>query len=453
MSIESDSSPAPRASRHWVKWVVILAVLLAGLAAYSLASRVPQSQKSSALAGVSTAVVENGTVERVMRLTGQTSARNFASIKMPQLRGGRGGGGGQQGGGGGVDRGGGGGANSGLTLKELVAGGAQVKKGDSLAVIDNTTYLENLDSAEDNLSQSQADLKRQEAQRQISVESLQQNLRSLKAAMDKAVQDYKASETKNSVDQELLKLQVDQTTAQYKQAQGSLALQQDSIAADMVIYEISYKKLLLSRDRIADSLKNFTFYAPMDGLTVVQTFNRAGSNQVQYQVGDSINPGQAFLKIVDPSSMQLEATASQLESRKLRIGQQARIQLDAFQGVDFPGTVYSVGAMATAGSSGSLYVRSVSVKVQIKGLDARLIPDLSGAATVTVESKPNVLKIPLAALHTEAGKDYVYVRTAQGFDRQDVQTGVRSATHAEVISGLTSGQRVALSTPPVLVAK
>lgn len=429
-----------------MKWVVILAVLLAGLAAYSLANRVPQSQKSSALAEISTAVVENGTVERVMRLTGQTSARNFATIMMPPLPGGR-----NSGGGGGGGRGGGG--DTGLTLTELAAGGVQVKKGDTLALLDKTMYLELLDSAEDNLNQSQADLKRQEAQRQISVESLQQNLRSLKAAMDKAIQDYKASETKNPIDQELLKLQVDQTTAQYKQAQGSLALQQDSIAADMVNYEISYKKLLKSRDRITNSLKYFSYYAPMDGLTVIQAFNRSGSNQVQYQVGDSINPGQAFMKIVDPSSMQLEASASQLESRKLRIGQRAKVQLDAFQGVDFPGTVYSVGAMATAGSNGSLYVRTVPVKVQIQGLDPRLIPDLSGAATITVESKPNVLKIPLAALHTEAGKDYVYVRTAQGFDRQDVQTGVRSATHAEVISGLTSGQRVALSTPPVVAAK
>jgi multidrug resistance efflux pump len=440
MSTESGSPPSQHASKRWIKWVAIFAVLLAGLAAYMLANRVPQSQKSAAVVDVPTVVVQNGTVERVLRLTGQTSARNFATILMPQLPGGRGGGGG-------------GATSSGLTLQEMVAGGSQVKKGDSLAVVDNTTYLENLDTAQDNLDQSQADLKRREAQRQVDVENLQQNVRSLKAAMDKAVQDYKANEVKTAIDQELLKLVVDQTTAQYKQALGSLTLQQDSIAADVIVYQISYKKLQLARDRIAESLKHFTFYAPMDGLTVVQTFNRSGSNQVQYQVGDTINPGQAFLKIVDPSSMQLEATASQLESRDLRLGQPAKVELDAFRDMTFTGRVYSIGAMAMASSSGSYYIRSVPVKVEVKGLDSRLIPDLSGAATITIESKPNVLTIPLAALHTDGGKNYVYVRTAQGFDKQDVEIGVRSAINAEVASGLTAGQQVALSTPPVLVAK
>jgi hypothetical protein len=54
----------------------------------------------------------------------------------------------------------------------------------------------------------------------------------------------------------------------------------------------------------------------MDGLAVVQTFNRGGASDVQHQAGDSVNPGQSFLKIVDLASMQLETAANQAEVRQ-----------------------------------------------------------------------------------------------------------------------------------------
>ncbi len=425
VSPEPSEPPRPP-SRHWVKWVAVLLVAVAGLTAYLFANRVPQAQKKSALEAVSTVPVQVGTVDQVLRLTGQTSARRFASIRMASLRGGR----------------------ASLTLTQLVVGGTQVKQGDVVAALNTEDEVQNLDDAEDSLNQSQADLKRRQAQQQTDMENLQVSLRKYKAAMDKAVQDARSSEVQTAVQQELLSLQVDQTTAQYKQAQQSEALKEDSIAADMANYKISYQRLLIRRDHVAADLKNFTFTSPMDGLAVIQTFNRSGSNQVQYQVGDTINPGAAFLKIVDPASMQLEASASQVECRSLRVGQPAVIELDAFKGVSFPGSIYSMGAMASAGTFGSYHVRSVPVKVQIRGTDPRLIPDMSGAATITLAHKENVLTVPLEALHSEAGRNYVYVRTAQGFARQDVEVGLRAATKAEVVSGLTAGQHVALTRPP-----
>jgi hypothetical protein len=70
--------------------------------------------------------------------------------------------------------------------------------------------------------------------------------------------------------------------------------------------------------------------------------------------------GRELLKIVDPSSMQLEATANQAEARQLRVGLPATIELDAFRGVSFLGTVYSIGAMANVANIPSLTRRSPS---------------------------------------------------------------------------------------------
>ncbi len=420
------SEPPRDASRHWVRWVAAFVVAVAGLTAYLLANRVPQAQRKLALEAVDTARVQLGAVDQVLRLTGQTSARRYASVSMPRLRGGR----------------------MTLTLTQLVTGGTAVKKGDIVAALNTEEMIAEVEDANEDMDRAQADLKRRQAQQQAEMESLQQSLRLYKSAMDKAIQEARSSEVQTTIQQELLTLQVDQTTTQYKQAQQSEALKEDSIAADTVIAEINYKREQRNHDRHATDLGHATFFAPLDGLAVVQTLNRGGSNQVQYQVGDDINPGRDFLRIVDLSSMQLEATASQVESRSLRVGQPATVELDAFKGVSFPASIYSVGAMASAGTFGSYYVRTVPVKVQIQGADPRLIPDMSGAATIKLEHKENVLTVPLEALHSETGRIYVYVRTAKGFAKQEVGIGLRSATSAEVISGLTAGQQVALTTPP-----
>jgi multidrug resistance efflux pump len=423
-SVQSSRS-ARRSPKRPLVWTLAAAALLVPAAVHFFGGRVSAARRTATTFSVPTAIVQLGPIDNLIRLTGQTSARNFASITMPSLRGGR------------VD----------LTLTKLVASGSPVKKGDVVAALDTTTQKENLTNAGDDLDQAQADMKRRQAQEEVDMETLRDNLRSLKAAMDDAAQDYRANEVTNPVDQEILKLNVEQTAAQYKQAQASEPLEESAIAADMAVYQIAYKRLQRTYDRMQSDLERFTFLAPMDGLAVIQTFNRGGSNDAQYQLGDSVYPGRSILKIVDLASMQLETTANQAEVRQLRIGMPVTVELDAFQNLSFPGSISSIGAMASADAFGGFYVRTVPVKVRIEGVDPRLIPDLSGEAAVVVNHKQSALTIPSQALHAEGGRDYVYVETATGFAKQDVELGLQSPTRVEVVSGLTAGQRVALQTP------
>jgi multidrug efflux pump subunit AcrA (membrane-fusion protein) len=97
----------------------------------------------------------------------------------------------------------------------------------------------------------------------------------------------------------------------------------------------------------------------------------------------------------------------------------------------------------------SYYVRAVPVTIEVQGRDPRFIPDLSASAEIRVGRKENVIVLPLETLHTEGGKDFVYVKSAQGFEKRQVQTGLESATHVEIASGLKVGEQVALVSPIV----
>ena len=145
--------------------------------------------------------------------------------------------------------------------------------------------------------------------------------------------------------------------------------------------------------------------------------------------------------------MQLEARANQTETSEIRVGQPATVSLDAFPELPFPGKVYSIGAMAMQGQRESYYVRTVPLTVQIKGEDSRLIPDLSGAAEIVLGRRENALIIPLRTVHSEGGRDFVFLKTATGFEKRQVEVGLEGATDVAVVSGLAAGDEVALTAP------
>jgi hypothetical protein len=73
---------------------------------------------------------------------------------------------------------------------------------------------------------------------------------------------------------------------------------------------------------------------------------------------------------------------------------------------------------------------------------------MSGAAEVLVERQENKPLVPLEAIQSEGSRSFVYVRTGPQFEKRYIQMGLRSATEAVVLSGLNTGDRVALTKPP-----
>jgi HlyD family secretion protein len=183
----------------------------------------------------------------------------------------------------------------------------------------------------------------------------------------------------------------------------------------------------------------------MDGLAVMSTTWRGG-DMGQFQEGDQVSPGQPILKVVDPKSMQVEASVSQSDSGDLRLSQPVQIGLDAFPDLKFTGKVYSIGALAVGGWRQNNYVRTVPVRVAIEGYDPRLIPDLSAHADVLLETVPDQLQAPIAAVHEENGKATVYVRGADAtWVQHPVTLGKRNNTNVAITSGLKQGEVVRLN--------
>ena len=67
----------------------------------------------------------------------------------------------------------------------------------------------------------------------------------------------------------MLKLNLDEAEARYKQALGDLNLKKASFAAEIKILEYTLERHTRHRDRHARDVEAFKMYAPMDGLVVM----------------------------------------------------------------------------------------------------------------------------------------------------------------------------------------
>ena len=415
--------PSPAWHSRWKWGWVALTLLVAAAANFAFRGK---PQESVAQTAIRTAKVAMGPLETVLRVSGTTAARDFASITAPMMRG--------------PD------AGRNLILIKLAAAGTFVKKGELVAQIDAQPIKDHIDDLDTLVSQAEADIKKRRAEHAIEMETLRQTLRAAQAAWDKAKLDAKASEIRTSIDQELLQLSVDEAAAQYKQLQAEVATTEEKQRSEIRILEYTRARHALHRDRHKRDLQKFTIMAPIGGLVVMQSIWRSGDFG-QIQAGDQVWPGQPFMKLVNPSSMQLEAGVNQAESEAMQIGQTARLSFDAFPDLHLNGRVVAVGAMGVGGWRENYYIRNIPVRVAIQNIDARVIPDLSASADVSLGRKERVLVAPLAAVESEGGKDIVFVKQRDRFVPRQVELGARNYTQVEILAGLSDGDEVALGRP------
>jgi multidrug efflux pump subunit AcrA (membrane-fusion protein) len=382
-----------------------------------------QAQKTVVQA-IQTAKVAKGALEKRVRITGVTAARNYANIIAPILRGPE--------------------SNRPMVLLKLVAGGAVVKQGDELATIDGQAALDHIDDTRDTVEAAVSDIKKRKAEQELDMENLQQTLRAAKAEAEKAKLEASASEVRTEVERMLLELAVDEADARHKQLERDVPEYVKRQKAELRILEITLGRHQRHLDRHLSDYKKFVIRTPINGLAVRQSVYLGRGQMRQVDEGDQVYPGLQFMKVVDTSSMQVEGVANQTGLNDLRIGQKATISLDAFPGLTFPGTVHTIGALAVGSWRQNFYIRNIPIKIHIEGNDPRLIPDLSASADILVDRQEDSVLTPLNALRVQDGKTTVEVKKGAGFETREVKVGLRTDTQAAILSGLSAGEEVRL---------
>jgi HlyD family secretion protein len=156
-----------------------------------------------------------------------------------------------------------------------------------------------------------------------------------------------------------------------------------------------------------------------------------------------VQQGDMLLQLADLTRLQVRAYFDEPELGALHAGQPATIVWDALPDREWHGRILRMPSTIINYQN----TRNVGeVLLSVDDADGKLLPNTNVKVTVTEQRLDHVLTIPREALHSESGKNYVYLLHGKVLRRQPITVGSRNLTQVQVLSGLAANATVALST-------
>ena len=162
-------------------------------------------------------------------------------------------------------------------------------------------------------------------------------------------------------------------------------------------------------------------------------------SQRQANAGDVVSPGTALFTVVDPGSMQLEASVPADALAQVRVGMAVEFKVNGYPNRSFTGRITRVNPTADP------VTRQVKIVASIPNSGNTLVGGLFAEGRVSSESHTAPM-VPLAAVD-ERGLRPTVVRLKNGkIEKLEVGTGIRDAAAetVEITSGLATGDTLLL---------
>lgn len=235
--------------------------------------------------------------------------------------------------------------------------------------------------------------------------------------------------------------------------------------------------------QINEALSKTVLYAPTDG-TISSLTSRVGERVV----GTSQFAGTEVMRIADLDNMEARVNVNENDVVDVKIGDSARIQIDAYPDREVRGIVREIASTALTRNAGTQEeVTNFEVKISIPDRSVRLRPGMSATADIETATVKNVIAVPIQSVTVrstesdlspeelerqrvrEAAQEksdnradvtnetlekqkeraqrlklqrVVFIKTGETVKMQKVDTGIADNTFIEIRTGLKPGDEV-----------
>jgi HlyD family secretion protein len=230
------------------------------------------------------------------------------------------------------------------------------------------------------------------------------------------------------------------------------ALAQENARAALAAAEQGVQQAAATLRQANEDLSRTSILSPIDG-KVVQLNAHEGEVVV---TGTMNNPGSVIAVIADLSEILVEAEVGETEVVGVRVGQSAKIRVDAVPEKEYHGRVVEIGSSAAVRQGAGAGIRYFTVKVAIDDTDERLRPGMTSQVSIVTSSARNSVAVPIQSVVERApdGKSepdddenaprrkFVFLAVNGKTKQVEVTTGISDATHVAVLSGVRAGDAV-----------
>ncbi len=306
--------------------------------------------------------------------------------------------------------------------------GDPVRKGQMIAKVEDREIQEQVRQAEAAYKVGEATIRQREADLKLAETNLERN--------------------KSLLDRQLLPKQTfDDTDARHQAALAQL---------DLAHAQFDQAKARL--DELKINLANTVIASPVDGF-IGKRFLDPGA---------SVSPNVPVASVVDIRTVRMVANLVEKDLKRVSVGTQAAVDVDAFPGEKFAGRVSRVAPVFDPAT------RTAEMEIEVPNPGYRLKPGMYARVQLTVSMRPDAIAVPNNALVNLGGKPGVFVAIpGEGRNTTDppraqgtggnapqgagsnavgpapmtakflpVEIGIHDGDNVEIVSGVTDGTRV-----------
>ena len=246
-----------------------------------------------------------------------------------------------------------------------------------------------------------------------------------------------------------LKLKLDNAELELDKVRASNAARRTREEAEMSSAQSEYDLAKERLENLEKQIGNAILYAPTPGLVVYSSLDSRGREMVEE--GVEVRERQTMLTLPDVTQMQAELKIQEADVDKVRRGQMATIEVDAFPGEVFTGRVTRVSPIADSGSrwsNSNLKVYKTWVSLEHDNADGELKPNMAARVTILVGELENALPVPITAVRRQGKVNYVWKKTSGGPVATPVDVGRSTNEEVEVVGGIEPGDQIFKAPPP-----
>ena len=342
---------------------------------------------------------------------------------------------------------------SGEIVELNIKDGQYVQKGDLLAKIQPETYQAVVEQANAQYSNAVANLKNSQANYSNSLAKEKQ----IQAQFDNANQAYQRAqilyEKKTISTQDL-----EQAEMNYRTAQAEVEAIQETIKGAKFSVEGAQASVEGAQASIRDAKSNLTktsIYAPMSG--IISLLNVEKGEKV---VGTLQMAGTEMMRISNFANMEVRVDVSENEITKVKVGDTASVEVDAYVDRKFIGIVTQVSNTSKGLSSEAVTTEEssnfiVRVRILEKSYEDLLqnntkpfLPGMSATVDIFTKKVEKTIAVPVQAVTiredsvTHKMQELVFVVTDNQVQQKYVRTGIQDDTYLEILDGLNEKEVV-----------
>jgi HlyD family secretion protein len=338
-----------------------------------------------------------------------------------------------------------------LQIVDIVKNGARVSAGDVVVEFDPTVQQRTLETKRSELKQAESEIAKAEAELGRRVQAARSELDEARKAVERARLDVEGNELRPRIDAENFVLALSDADEHVRELVQKVEGERIASAADVAIARQKRDKAqfdLSETERITDSLK---IRAPAGGaISLLPNFRAGGPFSraaPEFKRGDRAWFGAAIAELPDLSAVQMTARVDEFDRGRLQPGSAVRVRVDAVPDRDLTGTLNEISVIAKPDFTVWPPVRNFDLVVAISDVDPRLRSGMSAAARVAMDSIPNVLLLPVAAVFQRGSATVAYVVTGAAIEGRPVTVLRRGRDQVAIASGVREGERVSLREP------